>query len=118
MSTTLLEAHQRFFAALEELRRKYVAEFDQWLKTAPDEILEQDAGERTATARRKFADEFLHERAATIVRSFNPDAEHDILAALKSYYARPEPRAARSSTLAPLRWRVSLWRTVLAAAFG
>src|SRR5262249_7541797 len=32
-TTTLLVAHQRFAAALDDLRRRYLAEFDQWLKT-------------------------------------------------------------------------------------
>jgi len=116
--STLLEAHQRFAAVLDELRRKYVAEFEQWLKTAADEVSQKDASERIATARRKFADEFLDQRAPAIVRSFNRDAEHDILAALKSYDARPEPAPARQPMAGGLRWQATLWRTVLAAAFG
>jgi len=32
MTTTLLEAHRRFAAALDDLRRQYVTDFDRWLR--------------------------------------------------------------------------------------
>src|SRR5262249_35125376 len=57
---TLLEAHERFAAALDELRRNYVTEFELWLKTAlgdnPDSAQKQ-APERSAMGRKLFAEE-------------------------------------------------------------
>ncbi len=110
--TTLLEAHRRFAAALDDLRRQYVAEFDRWLR-AGDPY--QSADEKIATARNKFADEFLDRLAPPIIRASNRDAEHDILDALRSFEARPRP----PRPVAPgNRWQASLWRTAVAAAFG
>jgi hypothetical protein len=120
-TTTLFEAHARFAAALDELRRKYVAQYDQWLKTAlADERTDnqREARERIATTRKLFADEFLDQRAPAIIRSFNPNAEHSILEALRAYDAKPEVLPQRAATAPSLRWQASLWRTVLAAAFG
>src|SRR5262245_11933982 len=113
MTTTLLEAHRRFAAALDDLRRQYVADFDRWLRGGASA---QEADEKIATARAKFSDDFLDQRAPPIIRALNRDAEHDILQALRSFEARPAPlRRASPSTH---RWQAALWRTALAAAFG
>src|SRR5262245_8636889 len=120
-TTTLFEAHARFAAALDELRRKHVAQFDQWLKTGLTQDRtdsHSDARERIATTRKLFADEFLDQRAPAIIRSFNPNAEYSILEALRAYDAKPEVLPQRAAAAPSLRWQASLWRTVLAAAFG
>lgn len=112
-TTTLPDAHRRFAAALDDLRRRYVAEFDRWLRAGASS---QEADEKIATARSKFADDFLDQQAPTIIRVLNCDAEHDILDALRSFEARPAPlpRPAPSAH----RWQANLWRTAVAAAFG
>lgn len=113
MTTTLLEAHRRFAAALDDLRRQYVAEFDRWLRSGGSP---READEKIAAARSKFSDEFIDGQAPAIIRGLNRDAEHDILHALRSFEARPTPLAR---PIAPARlWQASLWRTALAAAFG
>src|SRR5262249_50471040 len=108
-------------AALDDLRRKYIADFDQWLRTALAGGIgdaQKAARDRIATARKLFADEFLDQRAPAIIRSFNPNAEHDILQALRTYDAKPEAAPQPAATAVGPRWQASLWRTVLAAAFG
>src|SRR5262245_40297307 len=121
-TTTLLVAHQRFAVALDDLRRRYLAEFDQWLKTPLAgnlDVAQAEAADRIVAARKEFADEFLDQRAPAIVHSFNPAAEHDILKALRTYEAKPEPRAPRGRPVtAGPPWQAGLWRTVVAAAFG
>ena len=113
MTTTLLEAHRRFAAALDDLRRQYVAEFDRWLRSGGSP---QEADEKIGAARSKFSDEFIDGQAPAIIRGLNREAEHDILHALRSFEARPTPLAR---PVASLRlWQVSVWRTALAAAFG
>jgi hypothetical protein len=113
MTTTLLEAHQRFAAALDDLRRQYVAELDRWLRSGGSP---QEADEKIAAARSRFSDEFIDRQAPVIIRGLNRDAEHDIQHALHSFEARPAPLAR---PVAPPRlWQVSVWRTALAAAFG
>jgi hypothetical protein len=113
MTTTLLEAHRRFAAALGDLRRQYVTDFDRWLRRGASS---QEADEKIATARARFSDDFLDQHAPPIIRALNRDAEHDILHALRSFEARPVPlqRASPSTH----RWQASFWRTALAAAFG
>jgi hypothetical protein len=113
MTTTLLEAHRRFAAALDDLRRQYVTEFDRWLRAgAPP----QEADEKITAARIRFSDEFIDRQAPAIIRALNRDAEYDILHALRSFEARPAPLAR---PVASLRlWQVSVWRTALAASFG
>jgi hypothetical protein len=113
MTTTLLEAHRRFAAALDDLRRQYVTEFDRWLRAgAPP----QEADEKITAARIKFSDEYIDRQAPAIIRALNRDAEYDILHALRSFEARPAPLAR---PVASLRlWQVSVWRTALAASFG
>jgi len=113
MTTTLLEAHRRFAAALDDLRRQYVAEFDRWLRAGTSS---QEADEKIATARSKFSDEFLDRQAPAIIRALNRDAEQDILHTLRSFEARPAP--LQRPTSATHRWQVSLWRTAIAAGFG
>jgi len=113
MTTTLLEAHRRFAAALDDLRRQYVTEFDRWLRSGGSP---READEKIAAARSRFSDEFIDRQAPGIIRALNRDAEHDILHALRSFEARPAPLAR---PVASLRlWQVSVWRTALAAAFG
>jgi hypothetical protein len=113
MTTTLLEAHRRFAAALDDLRRQYVAELDRWLRSGGSP---QEAGEKITAARSRFSDEFIDGRAPAIIRALNRDAEHDILHALRSFEARPAPLARPVAS--PRLWQVSVWRTALAAAFG
>jgi hypothetical protein len=113
MTTTLLEAHQRFAAALDDLRRQYVAEFDRWLRSGGSP---QEGDEKIAAARSKFSDEFIDGQAPAIIRGLNRDAEHDILHALRSFEARPAPLVRPVAS--PRLWQASLWRTALAAAFG
>jgi len=113
MTTTLLEAHRRFAAALDELRRQYVTEFDRWLRSGGTP---QEANEKIAAARTNFSDEFIDGRAPPIVRALNRDAEHDILHALRSFEARPAPLARPVAS--PRLWQPSLWRTALSAGFG
>jgi len=113
MTTTLLEAHRRFAAALDDLRRQFVTEFDRWLRAGGPP---QEADEKIATAVSKFSDEFINGQAPAIIRALNREAEHDIVHALRSFEARPVPIAR---PLASARaWQPSLWRTALAAAFG
>jgi hypothetical protein len=113
MTTTLLEAHRRFAAALDDLRRQYVVGLDRWLRSggSPDE-----ASDKIAAARSRFSDEFIDRQAPAIIRAVNRDAEQDILHALRSFEARPAPLAHPAP--APRLWQASLWRTALAAAFG
>src|SRR5690242_18037704 len=113
MTTTLIEAHRRFAAALDDLRRQYVAELDRWLRGGASP---QEADEKITATRSRFSDDFIERLAPAIVRALNRDAEHDILHALRSFEARPTPleRPAASTRL----WQVSVWRTALAAAFG
>ena len=113
MTTTLLEAHRRFAAALDDLRRQYVAELDRWLRSGGSP---QETDEKIAAARSRFSDEFIDRQAPGIIRALNRDAEHDILHALRSFEARPTPLAR--PTASPRLWQVSVWRTALAAAFG
>jgi len=113
MTTTLLEAHRRFAAALDDLRRQYVAEFDRWLRSSGSP---QEADEKVVAARSKFSDEFIDGRAPAIIRALNREAEHDILHALRSFEARPAPLARPVAS--PRLWQPSIWRTALAAAFG
>jgi hypothetical protein len=113
MTTTLLEAHRRFAAALDDLRRQYVTEFDRWLRAgAPP----QEADEKITAARIRFSDEFIDRQAPAIIRALNRDAEYDILHALRSFEARPAPLARPVVSLR--LWQVSVWRTALAASFG
>jgi len=115
---TLLEAHERFAAALAELRRNYVTEFELWLKSTlagNPGAAQKEAPERAAMGRKLFADEFLDQRAAPIIREFNRDAEHTILETLRTYEARPETRRHSATET---RWPAGVWRIVLAAAFG
>src|SRR5215813_1201782 len=110
MTTTLLEAHRRFAAALDDLRRQYVTDLDRWLRGGSASSGEAD--EKIATARARFSDDFLDQHAPPIIRALNRDAEHDILQALRSFEARPAPlRRAAPSTH---RWQADLWRTALA----
>src|SRR5262245_2333167 len=113
MTTTLLEAHRRFAAALDDLRRQYVNEFDRWLRAGASQ---QEADEKIAAARIRFSDEFIDRQAPAIIRDLNRDSEHDILHALRSFEARPAPLARPIAS--PRLWQVSVWRTALAAAFG
>jgi hypothetical protein len=113
MTTTLLEAHGRFAAALDDLRRQYVTELDRWLRSGGSP---QEADEKIIASRIRFSDEFIDRKAPAIIRALNRDAEQDILHALRSFEARPTPMAR--PTTAPQPWRASLWRTALAAAFG
>ena len=113
MTTTLLEAHRRFAAALDDLRRQYVTEFDRWLRSGGSP---RESEEKIAAARSKFSDEFIDGQAPAIIRGLNRDAEHDILHALRSFEARPTPLARPAAS--PRHWQASLWRTALAAAFG
>jgi hypothetical protein len=113
MTTTLLEAHRRFAAALDDLRRQYVTELDRWLRSGGPP---QEADEKIAAARSKFSDEFIDGRAPAIVRALNPEAEHDILHTLRSFEARPAPLARPVAS--PRHWQPSVWRTALAGAFG
>jgi len=113
MTTTLLEAHRRFAAALDDLRRQYVTDFDRWLR---GDGSSQEADEKIATARAKFSDDFLDQHAPPIIRALNRDAEYDILEALRSFEARPAP--LRRPSPFPRRWQASIWRTAVAAAFG
>ena len=113
MTTTLLEAHRRFAAALDDLRRQYVTDFDRWLRGGASS---QEADEKIATARAKFSDDFLDQHAPPIIRALNRDAEHDILQALRSFEARPVPLRRPASSAD--RWQAGPWRTALAAAFG
>jgi hypothetical protein len=113
MTTTLLEAHRRFAAALDDLRRQYTTDFDRWLRGGPSS---QEADEKIATARTKFSDDFLVEHAPPIIRALNRDAEHDILGALRSFEARSAPLQRPGPS--PHRWQASVWRTAVAAAFG
>jgi hypothetical protein len=113
MTTTLLEAHRRFAAALDDLRRQFIAEFDRWLRSGGSP---HEADEKIGAARSKFSDEFIDGQAPAIIRALNRDAEHDILHALRSFEARPTPLARPVAS--PRLWQVSVWRTALAAAFG
>ena len=113
MTTTLLEAHRRFAAALDDLRRQYVTDFDRWLRGGASS---QEADEKIATGRAKFSDDFLDQQAPPIIRALNRDAEHDILQALRSFEARPAP--LRRPPPSANRWQASPWRTALAAALG
>ena len=113
MTTTLLEAHRRFAAALDDLRRQYVTDFDRWLRGGASS---QEADEKIATARAKFSDDFLDQQAPPIIRALNREAEHDILQALRSFEARPVP--LRRPPPSANRWQASPWRTALAAALG
>jgi len=113
MTTTLLEAHRRFAAALDDLRRQYVTELDRWLRFGGSP---QEADEKITAALSRFSDEFIDRQAPAIIRALNRDAEHDILHALRSFEARPTP-SARPVASPPL-WQVGVWRTALAAAFG
>jgi hypothetical protein len=113
MPTTLLEAHRRFAAALDDLRRQYVAESDRWLRGGGSP---QEADEKISAARSRFSVEFIDRQAPAIIRALNRDAEHDILHALRSFEARPTPLARAAAS--PRLWQISVWRTALAAAFG
>jgi hypothetical protein len=113
MTTTLLEAHRRFAAALDDLRRQYVIELDRWLRGGASP---QEADEKISAARSSFSDEFIDRQAPAIIRALNRDAEQDILHALRSFEARPAPLARPVAS--PRLWQASLWRTALAAAFG
>jgi len=120
MTVTLIEAHSRFADKLDELRRRHVVEFDVWLKSALDRNLaaaQKTTRDRLAIERKTFVDEFLDQHAPIIVHELNPGAERDIVRALKSYEARPEPARSPAATT-ERRWLPSLWRTALAAAFG
>src|SRR5262245_14476744 len=103
MTTTLLEAHRRFAAALDDLRRQYVTHFGRWLRGdgSPPE-----ADENIAPARAKFSDDFLDQHAPPIIRALNRDAEYDILEALRSFEARPAP--LRRPSPFPRRWQASI----------
>ena len=68
MTTTLLEAHRRFAAALDDLRRQYVTDFERWLRGVGSS---QEADEKIATARAKFSDDFLDQHAPPIIRALN-----------------------------------------------
>ena len=116
--TTLIDAHDRFAAALDELRRNYLTEFELWAKSALDRTPDasREAADWIASARKRFSDEFLDQRAPAIIRTLNRNAEFDILRELRSYDAKSEP--ARRATAPQRHWMPSLWRTVLAAAFG
>src|SRR5262245_20092097 len=113
MTTTLLEAHRRFAAALDDLRRQYVTELDRWLRTGGSP---REGDEKIAAARSKFSDDFIDGQAPAIIRSLNRDAEHDILHALRSFEARPAPLARPAASL-PL-WQPTVWRMALSGAFG
>jgi len=113
MTTTLLDAHRRFAAALDDLRRQYVAELDRWLRSGGSP---QEADEKIAAAHSRFSDEFIDRQAPGIIRGLNRDAEQDVLHALRSFEARPMPLARPVAS--PRHWQVSVWRTALAAAFG
>src|SRR5262249_19261581 len=115
---TLLDPHEPFAAALDELRRYYVTEFELWLKTAlagNPATAQKEAPERAAMGRKVFAEEFLDQRAPPIIREFNCDAEFTILETLRTYEARPETRRHSATET---RWPTGVWRIVLAAAFG
>jgi hypothetical protein len=117
--TTLVEAHRRFADKLDELRRRHVAEYDVWLKSAlgNDTATQRAARERLTFVRKTFLDEFLNRDAPDIVHALNPAAEQDIVKTLKSFEVRPEPSRAAAAVPGG-HWLPSLWRTALAAAFG
>src|SRR4030095_12296371 len=106
MTTTLLEAHRRFAAALDDLRRQYVAEFDRWLRSGGSP---REGDEKIAAARSRFSDEFIDRQAPAIIRGLNRDAEQDILHALRSFEARPAPLAR--PVISPRLWQISVRRT-------
>src|SRR5690349_20550982 len=113
--TTLLQAHQRFSEKLDELRRRYVATYEVWLKSLPGDSLDalQRAGrDRLAIERKKFADEFVDQPAADLVHALNPSAERDIMRTLRTFEARSEPLRP-TMPAGERRWMPSLWRTVL-----
>jgi hypothetical protein len=121
-STTLLEARERFSSALDELRRKFLIEFDSWLKTALAADMRAglaDVDVRIGAARKKFAENFIDETAPPIIRLHNRDAELEILKLLRSYDARFEavPSAPRRSLPAD-DWQPSVWRAATGGAFG
>src|ERR1051325_2736399 len=121
MTVTLLEAHERFAAKLDELRHRRVVEFDVWLKSALDENpdpAQAAVRDRLAIERKKFVDEFLDQHAPVLLHELNPGAEREILKALRSYEAKPEPKRPPPAAPAERRWQPSLWRMALAAAFG
>src|SRR5262245_20095993 len=118
---TLLQAQDRFAPALSDLCGKHVRDFDAWLKPALARDLRAglaEASERMTGARRRLAQDFVHETAPAIVRDLNRGAERDILDALRSYEARLEPAPPRQQSLPEQHWRPSLWRTAIGAAFG
>src|SRR5262249_27357794 len=93
-------------------------EFELWLKTTlagNPGAAQKEAPERAAMGRKLFADEFLDQRAAPIIREFDRDAEHTILETLRTYEARPETRRHSATET---RWPAGVWGTAPAAAFG
>jgi len=118
---TLLEAHARLVSRLDGLCASQRRDFETWLKPALARDLRAglaEATERMTGARRRLAQEFVHETAPAVVRDLNRGAERDILDALRSYEARFEPPPPRQQSLPDYRWRPSLWRTAIGAAFG
>src|SRR5262249_20884137 len=118
---TLLQAHQRFASALATLHAKQLQDFDAWLK--PARARARHAGftaepERAPGARKHLAQDFVHDIAPSIVRDLNRGAERDSLDALRGYEAQFEPPSTPQAALPDYRWRPSLWRTAIGAAFG
>src|SRR5438067_1650574 len=117
--TTLLQAHERFASALDDLCGKQIRDFDTWLKPSLARDLRGglfEAAERMTGARKRLAQDFVHDTAPAIVRDLNRGAERDILDALRSYEARFEPPPPRQQALPEYRWQPSLWRTAIGAA--
>ena len=84
--TTLLQVHERFASSLDDLRGKYLRDFEAWLKSAFGRDVRgaiNEAAERIPGARKRLAQDFVHDVAPAIVRDLNRAAERDILDALR-----------------------------------
>jgi hypothetical protein len=118
---TLLEAHEQFATVLDGLRRKQLDALSSWLASALDRDTRgahAEAPERESIARKRLAQNFIDEAAPPLIRTLSPQSERDILAALRGYEARFEPRPEQASSFPDHQWQASVSRTAIGAAFG
>jgi len=118
---SLIESVGKFATTLDELRRKHVGAFELWLNGALDKapgVSEREIAERIADVRKRFAEDFINDRAPGLLAVLRPESKLDIVQQLRTFAAQSDRVRHFDPTSPGNRWQPGILRPLIGAALG